>query len=112
MAQLKDFGRQGFNYEIAREYLKGKTIEFSRPPFIGWSKVMPYDEPEDIARISNESYMYRVAETSITLCVAYDYDNSTAYVDETEAAMHNIRITFDEYGNPISMTRIEGGCLE
>jgi len=111
MAVLKDFGVQGFNYEIAREYLKGKTIEFSKPPYIDWTPVMPYDEPEDIVRISNEQYMFRAVQKSITMCIAWDDIDNVSFIDDSPASVHNVRITFDDHGNPESMERIEGGCI-
>jgi len=107
MSSLKDLtGYQGFNHNIARDYLKGKTIEFCKPPYISWSTVMPYSDPDDIARISNEEYLFRTSEPSVTLCVSYDHDKGYPWVDDTEHSIHNIRILFDEHGNPDYMERI------
>jgi len=106
MAHLKDFGTRGFDLNIAQAYLKGRSIEFSKPPYISWSPVMPYSEPDDIIRVSNDQYMFRLGEASVSLCVYFDHSTGHPYVDDSEFAIHNIRIMFNENGDPCTMERI------
>ncbi len=106
MAHLKDFGTRGFDISIAQAYLKGRAIEFSKAPFVSWSPVMPYSEPDDIVRISNENYVFRLGEASVTLCVSYDHSTGYPYVDDSDFAVHNIRIMFNEHGNPCAMENL------
>ena len=103
MAHLKDFGTRGFDLNIAQAYLKGRAIEFSKPPFVSWSPVMPYSEPDDIVRISNENYVFRLGEPSMTLCISFDHETGHPWVDDSEHSIHNVRILFNEHGNPCAM---------
>ena len=62
----------GFGYNIATilaAYLSGETIEYnynddSHIVYKYWQKVAPYSEPNDIYRLSNEKYKFRIKNKS------------------------------------------------
>lgn len=74
--------------DILKAYLAGDTIEYSHDSNADdssvWEEVFPYQEPDDIYRLSNPDYSFRIKEqglTTKTKGVEMQFDNIEEYQD-------------------------------
>lgn len=74
--------------DILKAYLAGDTIEYSHDSNADdssvWEEVFPYQEPDDIYRLSNPDYSFRIKEqglTTKTKGVEMQFDSIEEYQD-------------------------------
>jgi hypothetical protein len=53
---------EAFEVNLVKRYLNGETVQWSILIEDNWDNVTPYESPEDIYRISNPSYRFRIKE--------------------------------------------------
>jgi hypothetical protein len=52
----------GIGFELVNAYLNGKPVEYFDSKSESWKKIPPYQSKEDIYRITNNEYIFRIEE--------------------------------------------------
>jgi len=99
----------GGNINLLHLYIKGDhTLQYKHNQYSGWVDVPPYEEPDDIYRVSNTDYRFRIKPE-----VRYEFFHTSYLVDTMKSTMNDTNIVlfcYPEYepSGPHVMLTIDG----